>query len=100
MQVLERGRTKGKLNLRRAQMKMAETHPVMAIWLGKVILNQTEPMPYDSGATMNICVLSASIDVGAEIFVDRERCSGETSAVPLIDTRGDGICETRTAEAP
>jgi hypothetical protein len=68
-EALGRGRTKGKLNLRRAQMKMAETHPVMAIWLGKVILNQTEPMPYDSGATVNICVMGTSIDVEPEILL-------------------------------
>ena len=68
-EALERGRTKGKLNLRRAQMKMAETHPVMAIWLGKVILNQTEAAPYGSGAPVYICMPDASIDVGTEILL-------------------------------
>ena len=68
-EALGRGRTKGKLNLRRAQMKMAETHPVMAIWLGKVILNQTEAAPYGSGPVMNICMPSASVNVGAEILL-------------------------------
>ncbi len=68
-EALGRGRTKGKLNLRRAQLKMAETHPVMAIWLGKVILNQTEAAPYGSGPVVNVCMQGASIDVGAEIVL-------------------------------
>ena len=32
----------GKISLRRIQFKQAETYPVMAIWLGKQILGQTE----------------------------------------------------------
>jgi hypothetical protein len=68
-EALGRGRTKGKLNLRRAQIKMAETHPVMAIWLGKVILNQTEAAPYGSGPVMNLCMLGGSIDVEPEIVL-------------------------------
>ncbi len=71
-EALSRGRTKGKLNLRRAQIKMAETHPVMAIWLGKVILNQTEAAPYGSGPVVYICMPSASIDVGAEILLSEK----------------------------
>lgn len=32
----------GKISLRRAQFRMAETNPSMAIWLGKQYLGQTE----------------------------------------------------------
>lgn len=32
----------GKMSLRRAQFRMAETNPTMAIWLGKQYLGQTE----------------------------------------------------------
>lgn len=32
----------GKISLRRAQFRMAETNPTMAIWLGKQYLGQTE----------------------------------------------------------
>src|SRR5216684_8134771 len=41
-EVLERGRAKGRLSLRRSQMKMAESNPTMSIWLGKNVLNQTD----------------------------------------------------------
>ena len=40
--MLERGRAKGRLSLRRSQMKMAESNPTMSIWLGKNVLNQTD----------------------------------------------------------
>lgn len=33
---------KGKISLRRAQLKLAQTNSSMAIWLGKQILGQTE----------------------------------------------------------
>jgi hypothetical protein len=33
---------KGKMSLRRAQLKMAQTNPSMAIWLGKQFLNQLD----------------------------------------------------------
>ena len=33
----------GKSSLRRAQFKMAQTNPAMAIWLGKQYLSQREP---------------------------------------------------------
>lgn len=35
-------RASGKLSLRRSQMKMAETNPTMAIWLGKQYLGQRD----------------------------------------------------------
>ena len=41
-EAIERGRANGKLNLRRNQMKMAETNPAMAIWLGKNLLGQAD----------------------------------------------------------
>ena len=35
-------RGKGKISLRRAQFRMAETNPTMAIWLGKQYLDQKD----------------------------------------------------------
>jgi hypothetical protein len=46
-QVLERGRAKGKLNLRRIQYKMAESNPAMAIFLGKNLLGQSDQITYN-----------------------------------------------------
>lgn len=41
-EVYEKKRGVGKISLRRAQFRMAETNPTMAIWLGKQYLGQTE----------------------------------------------------------
>jgi len=41
-EAMERGRAKGKLNLRRIQFKLAETNPAMAIFLGKQMLGQSD----------------------------------------------------------
>ena len=42
VEAMERGRAKGKLNLRRIQLKLAETNPAMAIFLGKQMLGQSD----------------------------------------------------------
>lgn len=41
-QVFSIKREVGKMSLRRSQMKMAETNPTMAIWLGKQYLGQKD----------------------------------------------------------
>jgi hypothetical protein len=41
-QVYKKNMGKGKMSLRRAQLKMAQTNPTMAIWLGKQFLNQLD----------------------------------------------------------
>lgn len=38
----EKKRGIGKISIRRAQFRMAETNPTMAIWLGKQFLGQSE----------------------------------------------------------
>ena len=40
--VFKQKRATGRISLRRAQFRMAEKNPVMAIWLGKQYLGQTE----------------------------------------------------------
>ena len=42
VEAMERGRAKGKLNLRRIQLKLAESNPAMAIFLGKQLLGQSD----------------------------------------------------------
>jgi len=39
----EKGLENGKISLRRAQFRLAERNPTMAIWLGKQYLGQREP---------------------------------------------------------
>jgi hypothetical protein len=46
-EVLERGRAKGKLNLRRIQYKMAENNAVMAIFLDKNLLGQSDQVTHN-----------------------------------------------------
>ena len=42
-ETIERGRAKGKISLRRTQMRLAEQgNPALAIWLGKQLLGQSE----------------------------------------------------------
>lgn len=41
-EVFKAKREIGKMSLRRSQMKMAETNPTMAIWLGKQYLGQRD----------------------------------------------------------
>jgi|SRR5271155_554958 len=41
-EAIERGRARGKLNLRRVQHKMAENNAAMAIFLGKNLLGQSD----------------------------------------------------------
>lgn len=40
--VYKKNMGKGKMSLRRAQLKMAQNNPTMAIWLGKQFLNQLD----------------------------------------------------------
>jgi len=43
----------GKMSLRRAQQRLAETNPQMAIWLGKQMLGQRDVVEQDIRATVN-----------------------------------------------
>ena len=43
----------GKMSLRRAQQRLAETNPQMAIWLGKQMLGQRDVVEKDIRATVN-----------------------------------------------
>lgn len=54
-EALERGRARGKLNLRRIQYKMAETHPVMAIFLGKNLLGQSDLVTHNLDIQIAVC---------------------------------------------
>lgn len=51
-EVIERGKSFGKLSLRRRQVELAEEgNPTMLIWLGKVYLKQRENVTLDSNVT-------------------------------------------------
>jgi hypothetical protein len=46
-EAMERGRARGKLNLRRIQNKMAENNAAMAIFLGKNLLGQSDQITHN-----------------------------------------------------
>ena len=55
--VMERGRSKGKISLRRAQMKLVEQgNAVMAIFLGKQWLGQVDQVSFDMNVQIAIVV--------------------------------------------
>ncbi len=43
-QAMERGKSRGRISLRRIQLRLAEESASMAIWLGKQLLNQRDPV--------------------------------------------------------
>jgi len=72
-EVLERGRAKGKLNLRRIQYKMAESNAVMAIFLGKNLLGQSDQITYNLDIQIAVAGGTAEIEPeGIDIKMLRE----------------------------
>src|SRR6266853_74469 len=52
--VMDRGRSKGKISVRRAQMKLLEQgNCTMAIWLGKQLLGQSDHVAHDFDDPLN-----------------------------------------------
>lgn len=52
--VYEKLTANGKQSLRRAQFKMAQTNPTMAIWLGKQVLGQSDKTEAKVDGSLNI----------------------------------------------
>jgi hypothetical protein len=61
-EAMERGRARGKLNLRRIQQKMAESNPAMAIFLGKNLLGQSDQITYNFDIQIAVAGGSAEIE--------------------------------------
>ena len=61
-EAMERGRAKGRISVRRMQMKLLESgNATMGVWLGKQMLGQTEPghqpkWQIDTGPTFSITI--------------------------------------------
>jgi len=54
-EVMERGKNKGRLTVRRAQLKMLEQgNATMAVWLGKQYLGQTDEIRHDLSLSPNL----------------------------------------------
>jgi hypothetical protein len=61
-EAMERGRARGKLNLRRIQNKMAENNAAMAIFLGKNLLGQSDQITYNLDIQIAVAGGSAEIE--------------------------------------
>ena len=83
--VMERGRAKGRLSIRRMQIKLLESgNATMAVWLGKNVLGQTDTFYHElNGTQINIVCPVQSIAPAASysgVTIDighRELLSGE-----------------------
>jgi hypothetical protein len=68
-EVMERGRAKGRISVRRMQMKMLEEgNATMGIWLGKQMLGQTDQVIHNVNSNMAIFMLlaaSPSAEIGS-----------------------------------
>src|SRR6476469_4030455 len=52
-EVMNRGKAKGRISVRRMQMKLLEQgNATMGVWLGKQILNQTDEVRHEVNGTM------------------------------------------------
>jgi hypothetical protein len=57
-ETIERGKARGRISLRRAQLKMVEDgSATMGIWLGKQFLNQTDEIQVNSLQQISVLVL-------------------------------------------
>src|SRR6202162_5102191 len=65
-EALERGRARGKLNLRRIQNKMAENNAAMAIFLGKNLLGQSDQITYN--VDFQIAVAGGASQIEPEVI--------------------------------
>src|SRR5215471_7415393 len=71
-EAMERGRSRGKLNLRRIQHKLAENNAVMAIFLGKNLLGQSDQFVHNLEIQVAISGSQAEIEAPA-IEITRTR---------------------------
>ena len=79
-EVIERGKAKGRISIRRMQMKLLEQgNATMGVWLGKNVLNQTDAIKHD--ITGNITSYLSVILPRAELTAD-----ARLGAQPLMDS--------------
>jgi hypothetical protein len=56
-ETIARGRAKGKISLRRMQLRLAEEgNPALAIWLGKQYLGQSDQVQYTHDLSVTTCI--------------------------------------------
>jgi hypothetical protein len=90
-ETIERGRAKGKISLRRTQMRLAEEgNPALAIWLGKQLLGQAENNgPYASSPSNFVLVpISLPISLAAPQAPRRDDVTFDVTFDQITEPQG------------
>ena len=81
-EVMERGKAKGRISVRRLQMKLLEQgNATMGVWLGKQILGQTDEIRHDGPA--HLAPLTMSIPLLTQAYLQ----SPLEPSPPVIELR-------------
>ena len=92
-ETIARGRAKGKISLRRMQLRLAEEgNPALAIWLGKQYLNQTEQVQHAYDLSVVTCLGIPRLDPARNggVVLDAEfQDIGEQRGLPPAADRTD-----------
>src|SRR5882757_1497612 len=82
--IMQRGKAKGKISLRRTQMRLAEQgNPALAIWLGKQLLGQVDHIAHDINSPQIMIVCPAG---QREVATSLEP---DTAIIDIGSRRGD-----------
>jgi hypothetical protein len=78
--IMERGRAKGRISVRRAQMKMLDAgNATMGVWLGKQLLGQTDQVWHEVNQNHN-CIIGMSTLTLTQIASETMAEGGESAA--------------------
>jgi len=100
-EAIERGRAKGRISMRRAQLRMLEKgNATMGIWLGKQYLGQSDDLSINANAPLLVVAACVSPNrIGAEgpqrLQPLRARRSSPSTLAPRSSNRGRGRAEVR-----
>ena len=73
-EVMERGKAKGRISIRRLQMKLLEEgNATMGVWLGKQILGQVDQVAIQAGVHIAVLVPGASEPTVETISIEATR---------------------------
>jgi hypothetical protein len=76
-EVMNRGRAKGRISVRRAQLKLLEAgNATMGVWLGKNILGQVDEIRHE---------LFGNISTQLQIVIPRDLKAAEPGETPALD---------------
>jgi hypothetical protein len=103
--IMERGKAKGRVSVRRAQMKMLEGgNATMGVWLGKNLLGQVDQVNYEINAqvTNAIILMPGSDDVDKVLpatDVQFRRIASVDETTTSNGVQNDNACQLLTCTA-